>query len=134
MGRRVEWHTDNYAASLIFTKGSNKPDLQLLSETVYEVCRQNRVSVTVKWNPRTLLADVDALSRNVDYDDWEVQLPFFDFLNERWGPFTTDWFADHSNAKLKRFYSKYYCPETSGVNPFFIFLEGRKQLLDPPVY
>ena len=83
---------------------------------------------------RRELADVDALSRKVDYDDWEVQLPFFAFLNEKWGPFTTDWFADHSNAKLKRFFSKYYCPETSGVNAFLYSWKAGNNYLTPPVY
>ena len=92
------------------------------------------VSATIRWISNALLAELDALSCTVDYDDWKVWLPFFKFLSERWGSFTTDWLADHSNAKLKLFYSKYYCPETFGVNAFLYSWRAGNNYLTPPVY
>ena len=60
--------------------------------------------------------------------------PFFNILNKKWGPFTTDWFADSTNAKVQRFFSKYACPNTSGVNAFLYSWAGGKNYLVPPVY
>ena len=78
-GRILVWPTDNFAASKIFVKGSNKSDLQLLSENIFEICRLWRIKASIRWIPRLLLKDVDGLRRKIDYDDWEVTQPFSTF-------------------------------------------------------
>lgn len=69
--RHVEWQTDNFAASLIVTKGSTKLELQYFSENTFEICNRYRISFSIKWIPRALLADVDTMSRKIDFDDWD---------------------------------------------------------------
>ena len=81
-----------------------------------------------------MLTDVDEMSRKIDFDDWEITQPFFNFLNQKWGPYTIDCFADSSNTKLGKFYSKYFCPNTSGVNAFLYSWAGENSYLVPPVY
>ena len=88
----------------------------------------------IKWIPRALLTDVDALSRKIDFDDWETTEHLFQFLNKKWGPFTRDCFADSKNTKLSKIFSKYMCPNTAGVNAFLYSCAGGKNYLVPPVY
>ena len=88
---------------------------------------------TVKWIPRTQLVDVDALSRTVDHDDWDTTDTLFAILNTRWGPFHRDCFADTKNTRSATFFSKYMCPNSSGVNAFLYSWERGINYLVPPV-
>ena len=127
------WHTDNYAASLIVVSGSNKRDLQLLSENVFNMCRKLNLHLTVKWIPRDCLSYVDFLSKQIDHDDWQTTKQFFHYLNHMWGPFTIDRFADASNSHLPRFNSKFVCPGTEGIDAFTQFWGHDSNYLVPPV-
>ena len=129
----IEWHTDNYAASLIFDKGSRKPELQELSENIFHVCRNMKIQASIRWVPRENIPEADALSRAIDYDDWETTNFLFLHLQKKWGPFTIDRFADTHNSKLPRFNSKYLCPKTEGVNAFLYPWDGENNYIVPPV-
>lgn len=54
-------------------------------------------------------------------------------LNSRMGPLDTDWFASEHNAKLPRFYSKYWYENTSGVDAFSENWAGHNGLFVPPI-
>ena len=68
-----------------------------------------------------------------DVDDWQLSPNFFAFLSKKWGPFTIDRFADNENAKLKRFNSKYACPNTEACNAFSQNWENENNLFVPPI-
>lgn len=74
---------DNYAASLIFVKGSNKLDLQVICEKIFEICRENQIIARIRWIPRSLLTEVDRLSRQINYDDWEITGSFLEVLENK---------------------------------------------------
>ena len=75
--KKIQWHTDNYAASLIFESGSNKGELQNLSERIFEICKKNRITVSVKWISREYIPRADDLSKRIDYEKRETFLiPF----------------------------------------------------------
>ena len=67
-------------------------------------------------------------------DDWETTPHLLDLLQRKWGNFTLDCFADTSNRKTQKFYSKYHCPETLGVNAFLYSWANEFVYLVPPVY
>ena len=70
----------------------------------------------------------------MDYDDWGTTPEFFTFLNHIWGPFTVDRFADSDNTKLTRFYSKFHCPHSEGVDAFNFSWAREHNYLVPPVH
>ena len=37
-----------------------------------------------------------------------LSVKLFNMLNGIWGPFTTDWFASEHNAKIGRYYSRFW--------------------------
>ena len=132
--RSLHWHTDNFAASLIAKSGSNKADLQKLSEEIFGNCRAHNIDLKVFWVPRDSISYTDFLSKQQDYDDWQTTKFFFDLLNHKWGPFTVDRFADNENAKVARFNSKFYCPSSEAVDAFSCSWAGENNYLVPPVH
>ena len=46
--------------------------------------------------PKEELSSVDRLSKIIDRDDWRTAKPFFEILNNLWGPLTIDRFADQN--------------------------------------
>ena len=49
-----------------------------------------------------------------------------------WGPFTIDRFANHNNAKVTRFNSKYFVPGTEAIDAFTQDWSLENNLLVPP--
>ena len=87
----------------------------------------------MEWVPRALNDKADLLSRIVDRDDWSVSDSLFKFLDHVWGPFTIDRFADANNTKLVKFNSKFWSPNTSGVDAFaYSWREENNWLVPPP--
>ncbi len=131
--QRVKVQTDNKGVVAIINKGSPKPSLQELAEQIYTLSRRDRCTVEPIWVPRDQNAEADEASRIVDFDDWGVRPTFFLLSEQRWGPHTIDRFADHRNAKLPRFNSKYYVPGTEAVDAFACNWKGDMNWLCPPI-
>ena len=54
-------------------------------------------------------------------------------MNELWGPLNVDCFASYYNAKLPRFFSRFWNPGTAGVDAFAQNWSNENCLLVPPV-
>ena len=113
-----------------------KPDLQYFAKEVFHFCFENRIALKVEWIPREQNSLADEISREadlVDIEDWGITDAFFKILNTNFGPFTLDAFANFYNAKVKRFFSLFHCPGSSGVDAFSQNWENDNVLLVPPV-
>ena len=55
------------------------------------------------------------------------------YIQEKFGPFDIDRFADDKNKKVGIFNSKYHCPGTAHVNAFTDNWKGKNNWLCPPV-
>lgn len=75
----------------------------------------------------------DYLSKIVDYEDWKVKDEYFHATVSRWGLCTIDCFANCDNAKTPRYYSKFYYPNSLGVDAFAFSWSGEFCWLVPPV-
>ena len=129
----VVWKTDNKAASLIVDSGSKKLDLHDIATEIYEITEFNNIELQVQWISRDENEVADAISKTIDVDDWQISYDFFDYLNNLWGPFSIDRFANHYNTKLERYNSKFYVPETEEVDAFVQDWHGENNLFVPPV-
>ena len=132
-GKCVKVFSDNKGVEAIVKKGSMRLELHTLSVAIATFCRENNIELHVQWVPREENALADALSREVDFDDWGVSQIFFKFMDSLWGPHSVDRFADDHNAKLKTFNSKYWCPNTSQVDAFAVSWQGENNWLVPPI-
>ena len=117
-GQKVIVNTDNKNVASILNVGSRKPYLQDIAITVDDVCRKHSIEVSPKWVLRADNYETDLLSRCTDSDDWSVTNDVYTLLEEKWGPHTFDCFACNYNTKCSVFYSKYWCPGTSGIDAF----------------
>ena len=76
------------------------------------------IKLSPKWISREQNELADYYSKTKDTDNWSIDNDSFRFINNLYGPFTVDRFANNLNQKLKCFNSKFYCPGTSHVNAF----------------
>ena len=133
-GKPVHWETDNQAVPVIIHRGSSKPHLQRLAKDVYYACRDDRIDLNINWVPWEENLVADQVSKYVDFDDWTTSEHFFRNIDARWGPFTIDRFADHENAKTKRFNSLFWTPTCEAVDAFTQDWGHDVNWLVPPIY
>ena len=73
------------------------------------------------------------MSKIVDYDDWTVKDCYFHAVTSVWGPCSVDCFASYKNRKVPRFYSKYFNPDSLGVDSLTFSWVGETCWLVPPI-
>ena len=129
----VKLYTDNKAVAFITDSGSNKPHLNTIAKDIFCLSSAHGIRLSVEWIPRTLNQKADYYSKIVDFDDWCVSNDYFRAIDSRWGPFTVDCFASYANTKLPRFYSRFYSPNTLGVDALSHSWQGENCWLVPPV-
>jgi hypothetical protein len=117
-GKALKWYTDNLGVTSVIIKGSMKLDLHLCSLEIYESCIKFDILLSVDWVPRKDNVDADRLSKQEDVDDWGVDHGIYNVFNTSHGPFTVDIFATNITAKSQKFYSRYWCDKSSGVDAF----------------
>ena len=117
-GKLVKVYTDNQNAVRIICKGSMKEELHQLAMRVFGLCVKNAVQLELEWIPRNLNTYADELSKIFDYDDWGISERIFNFFNIAWGEFTCDLFADSKNFKVKKYFTRFWSPGSSGVDAF----------------
>ena len=129
---RVRWFSDNQNVVHILEVGSQQPDLQTELLKIVEVCMQHNIRMEPGWIPKEENQLADYFCRIVDLDDWQLDVEAFRFLNSLRGPHTIDRFADHYNAQLDRFNSRFACPGTEEVDAFTVHWGGENNWLCPP--
>lgn len=87
----------------------------------------------MEWISRTRNQKADYYSEIVDFDDWCVSNDYFRAIDSRWGSFTVDYFASYANTKLPRFFSRFFSPNTLGLDVLSHSWQGENCWLVPPV-
>ena len=108
-----------------------KEDLQCLALRVSSMCLLNNITLEVELIPRSANDRADFLSRIVDR---RVKRDYFLMGEAKWGPHSVDRFANHENAQLPLFYSRFWCPGTEGVDAFSVRWAGENKWLVPPIF
>ena len=134
VGKNILWHTDNMAAATIVRVGSSKPKLQDLANKIFQASKEENLNLKVTWIARDKNYDADLVSKTIDYDDWTVNDNVFHYLQNIWGKFTIDLFADNKNTKCKKFCSRYWCPNTFMVDAFSFDWSNEHCFIAPPTY
>jgi hypothetical protein len=110
-----------------------KGHLHELALFIFSVCTKTCISIDIQWIPRKLNAKSDAISKIFDYDDWEVSLDFFKFVDGLFGPHSFDRFANSETFKINKLNSKFSTPGTSGVDAFAFNWAGENNWQVPPL-
>lgn len=131
--KRIKWFTDNQNVVSIVQKGSMKKELQEIALQIFSLCSKSNIIIELEWIPRSKNEQADYMSRLIDYDDWGVGESVFKQIEDYWGPYEVDWFASSHNAKVSVFYSRYWCPGTSGIDAFTENWTGKNGWIVPPI-
>jgi hypothetical protein len=94
-----------------------KRELQNIAFSIFEQCLSFNIFLDVAWVPRLLNTEADFYSKIFDYDDWEINQLVFNYLDQIWGPFSFDRFADNKNYKVAEFNSQ-FLTGIEGVDAF----------------
>ena len=123
-GSHVKWFTDSQVAAKIVEVGSMKLGLHKMARRIFDICIRSGIHLEVQWISRTSNQQADYISRLIDTDDWQITEEFFLFLDDLWGPHGVDCFANYYNHKIPRYFSRFWNPNSSGVDFFFQSLRG----------
>ena len=130
----VQWFTDNLNIPSIIRSGGMKPDLHQLALSIFKIVMRNSINLQIDWILRSFNDHADAISRIIDFDDWDVSFEFYNYIHHFWGTHTVDCFASFNNRKLTRFYFRCSNPDAEGVNAFCHDWGGENNWLAPPVF
>ena len=132
-GRNLIWKCDNMNVVGILKRGSMKEDLQLVAKQIFYLKRERGIEISAVWISRSVNRRADAISKIPFPFDWVVSQHIFSYIDSIWGPFTCDAFADGSNSKCRKFYSKFPCPGSFGVNALDYDWGRDKSWVTPPI-
>ncbi len=116
--KRVFWHTDSQPVFYLVKRGSMKPEINKIAESICQFCFANSIYLEVQWIRREYNQEADQVSRLVDTDDWGLSVEFFQLLAQHWGLPSIDRFANASNAQLCRFNSRFWEPGSEAIDAF----------------
>jgi ribonuclease HI len=131
-GHCVRVITDNLNSANIINKGAAKADA--CYEVAYKLlwwCVERDVRLQAEWRPRGRNQLADYISKMREPDDWSLRRSVFRKLEKSWGPFDIDLFSSASNHHLPAYYSRFFTPDTAGVDAFR-FRWGRRCWANPP--
>ena len=115
-GRAVKVLTDNLNAANIVNKGSAKAkNSHKVACELHGFCFERDIRLQAEWRPREENKLADFLSKLKDADVWKLHPHAFERLSAKWGPFDVDLFASHTNRQLSVYYSRFFTPDTAGV-------------------
>ncbi|KXZ41865.1 hypothetical protein GPECTOR_257g649 [Gonium pectorale] len=119
-------------AANIVNKGSAKADnSHAVACNLHMYCFEQDIRLQAEWRPRKEDKFADFLSKLHDSDDWKLHPRLFQGLDRLWVPFDIDLFASHTNHQVPRYYSRFFTPDTAGVDAFR-FSWGRACWANPP--
>jgi hypothetical protein len=129
------WLTDSENVARIFRRGSGDLSLMRLALQVLEMALKLNLDFHPIWvsrmDPR--LQKADALTKQVNTDDWSIHPDAFSMLQSWFGRFTVDLFASADNFKVPKFYSYAFFANSSGVDAFSMSWEGEGAYCAPPI-
>jgi len=129
----VIWYTDNQNVVNNVIYGSMKSDLQTLAVEISNLRKSLDMVIFPRWIPREQNILADRISKFRDTDDWAINPNIFQYMDDIWGPYTIDRFANNLNNKCVNFNSKFNCPNSSGVDAFQYNWKKENNWLVPPI-
>ena len=132
-GLTVEVLSDNTTAgAYVRNKGGPVPELSEIATAVWALAETYQFKIVCTHIPGVLNSSADRLSRSPDTHNWMLHPILFRWLNRRFGPFTIDRFATNLNAQLPRFNSRYWEPNSEGINALAQDWHAENNFANPP--
>ena len=97
-------------------QGGQSQQLTSVATQIWSEALRNNVTLTAKYLAGSLNIHADYLSREITTTDWKLNPAIFSYLDRLWGPHTIDRCAGMNNHLIEVYNSRYYDPDTSGVD------------------
>ena len=134
--RNVLLREDNMAVVHILTNHTSRSrPLMALLRQLWFLCDVNNIDIRPQYIRSAANVWADALSRDLDLDDWKLNPVEFQRKHKTWGPYEVDRFASQTSRQLKRYYSQYRDPECEGTHSLahdWTLEPGRHNWVNPP--
>ena len=134
--RHVLLREDNMAVvHMITNKTTRSRPLMDLLRRLWFLCDINNVELRTQYIRSAANVWADALSRDLDVDDWKLNPKEFQRKDREWGGptgHTVDRFASWTSAQLPRYYSENRDPECEGTNSLSHDWTGEQNWVNPP--
>jgi hypothetical protein len=113
--------------------GTASTGLSRSAEALWELCLRRNVTLHAEHVPgmNNILAD-RASRLLLDRHDWMLNPRIFHLINQLWGPFHIDLFADRTNTQLPRFYSWAPDPFAEATDAFLQSWKRMNLWANPP--
>jgi hypothetical protein len=135
-GHNVLLREDNMAVVHILTNHTSRSrPLMALLRQLWFLCDINDIDIRAQYIRSAANVWADALSRDLDLDDWKLNPTEFQKKQVTWGPYLVDRFASHTSRQLPRYYSQYRDPESEGTNSLahdWALADGWSNWVNPP--
>jgi hypothetical protein len=102
---------------------------------VLELASELNLDLNAVWVSRSdpRLQKADALTKQVNLDDWSIHPDAFNTLQQWFGIFSIDLFASPENFKVSRYYLYSFSASCAGVDAFSLSWEGENAYCAPPI-
>ena len=113
------WVTDSQVLTVWLQKGSKVLAIQNMLVEFFHLLHQLKLRIIPIWKPRSnrLIELADQASKFRDTDDWGISRKSFNILQFVFDTrFTLDVYANSTNYKVSKFFSKVAAPGSSGIN------------------
>ena len=130
------WLTDSQVLAIWLQKGSKVLTIQRKLVELFSLLFKLKIRIVPIWKPRDnrLISLADQISKFRDTDDWGISKKYFRVLEFVFKTnFTLDVFANGTNWKVKKFFSKVAAPGSYGVNAFMQDWRNDVCYVCPPV-
>jgi hypothetical protein len=117
--RRVLLHEDNQSVVGVLCKlTSRSPVMMTELRKLWLLLDENNIWLVPTYIRSATNVWADRLSRELDSMDWQLNPKVFRYLCQLWGKPVVDCFASENNTQVPRFFSKWMCPGSAGVDCF----------------
>ena len=105
-----------------------KPDCHGVAIKIEEACREYQIKLESKE-----IELCDHWSKEVDTSDYWLTMEDFNWIEERYRPFTADYFAYDQSWRKKPFFARFGVCESRGLDAFSVGWQKAVRYFHPPV-
>ena len=126
-------HEDNMAVvHMLVHYSSRSPAIMRRLRALWLLLDLHNITLSVEYIRSEANVWADALSRELDTEDWRLNPAVFKELDTAFGPHTVDRFASMTSAQLPRYNSRWKDPLSEGVDSLHLDWRDENNYANPP--
>ena len=134
-GTRVDWGCDNWAACKATEFGSTKKDCMEVALRIDSLIRKYDLEFNIVWHRRNTeqIRLADKISKDLDFSDYRISRDDFQWLEEKFGSFSMDYFASDYSYRMRPFCGRYRSEKAQHSDAFSLAWDDGFGFYHPPI-